>query len=261
MKKRLITILTLATLALGVCAPCGEAFAKKQTKAKQVKQEKTYQFEDLKERYAMSADIKMNGYGDGFHSKLVFVARPECGISFGIQYDVDAHPPFKSNYALLVEDIYSNQPGGQFYFRPADVLLKPNKFYNLMMGLDNKGHFSVYFDHKKIASYYNGQIAGKLIYPRVEGCGKHNGDIVSTEFRNVDIKIGPYDLVELFTPHRIDTAPNIKSRIKNPSHVIIEGHLSDILPTQDWDSAYEQVSGIVQYNFEDIEDDDFDYGF
>ena len=253
MKKRWMAMLSVATLVLGLLAPCGEAFAKKK--------EKYYNFEDLTERYAIGANIKMDGYGDGFHSKLVFVAKPECGISFGIQYDVDALPPYKCKYSLLVEDIYSNQPGGQFYFRPSTVKLKKGKFYNLMMALDKTGHFSVYFDHKKIGTYYNQEIAGKLVYPRVEGCGKHNGDVVLTEFKNIDLKIGPYDMVELFSPYRLDTAPNIKSIIKSPARIIIQGHLNGILPTQDWDSAYEEVSGIVQYHLEDIDDDNFDYGF
>ncbi len=247
-------------MAAGLFMPGTDVCAKKKPKKNSHKTEKTYKFKDLKERYAIGADIKMDGYGDGFHSKLVFVAKPECGISFGIQYDIDALPPYKGRYSLLVEDIHTNQPGGQLYFRPSPVKLKKGKFYNLMMGLDTKGNYNVYFNHKKIASYYNQEMAGKLIYPRVEGCGKHNGDIVLTEFKNIDLKIGPYDMVEMFSPYRLDTAPNIKSRIKSPSKVIIQGHLNGILPTQDWDSAYEDVSGIVQYHL-DVLDDDFEYNF
>ena len=252
--KRWTAILSVAALVLGLLAPGGEAFAK-------AKKQKYYDFEDITDRYAISADIKMDGYGDGFHSKLVFVAKPESGISFGIQYDKDALPPYTSKYSLIVEDIYSNQPGWQFYFRPSTIELKKGKFYNLMMSLNKKGYFSVYFDHHKIGTYYNERMAGKLVYPRVEGCGKHNGDIVLTEFKNIDLKIGPYDLIDLYTPYRLDTAPMIKSRIKSRSRVLIQGHLNGLLPFQDWDSAYEDVSGIVQYHLEDVEDSDFDYGF
>ena len=126
--------------------------------------------------------------------------------------------------------------------------------------MDKKGHYNVYFNHQKIGSYYNQEMAGKLVYPRVEGCGKHNGDIVLTEFKNIGLKIGPYNMAELFSPYRLDTAPNIKSKIKSPTRVIIEGHLNGILPTQDWDSAYEEVSGIVQYHL-DVLDDNFEYNY
>lgn len=250
MKRRIL--FTVLALIMGLCVPSMEGSA--------AKKQKKWEFDDLKDKYVIAANVKVDGYGVGYHSKLVFVAQPECAVSFGIQYDDDAWPPYKSRLALLFEDIYSNkhEPGEQVYYRPSDVKLKINKYYHLMMAMDKKGKADVYFNHKKIATYRNKKMAGKDIFPRVEGCAKYNGDIVKTEFKNIQVKIKDYDDLDFLDTTHFDTAPNIKSTVLNPSHVLVQGYLSGLNPGEHWDSAYESVSGIVQYDISDIflEDDD-----
>ena len=146
---------------------------------------KKWTIDDVKSTYAIESDVRLDGYGDGYHAKLVMVT-PLSGISFGIQYDTNAYVPYKNRLALLFENIYSNNPGEQFYYRPSNVKMKFGKTYHLMMTLNKKdGRASVFFNHRKLATYVNKRLKNKEVDLRVEGSCKHNGDIIKSEFKNV----------------------------------------------------------------------------
>ncbi len=88
------------------------------------------------------------------------------------------------------------------------------------------------------------------LQPQVEVSGKHNGDRVGAEFTNIRVKDDMVDTVEAFLAFPIHTASRIKSRIYSNSHVVLRGVLTGLKPGEDWDSAYDRVSGIVRYTFE-----------
>lgn len=252
MRKRFLAGILAAVMAIGLCVPAFDADA---AKKKSKKEEKKYTFEDMDEDvadYVIEANVRLLGKGDGYHAKLVFVT-PTSGFSYGIQYDNGASPPYTGRAMLIAENIKSNNPGGQKYDRPREIEVHLGKTYHLMMALDEDGKIYTFFNGKKIGTYVNKKLAFKYnreIRPRVEASGKHNGDIVNADFSHIDIRDGDVDGVEAFWPYSIDTASKIKSTIKEDSHVSIYGKLTGLRPGEDWDSAYEAVSGIVQYNFD-----------
>lgn len=253
MKKRFLACVLAVVMAIGVCVPALDADAAKKSKTK--KEEKKWTFDDIDEDladYVIEANVRLLGKGDGYHAKLVFVT-PTSGFSFGIQYDNGASPPYTNKAMLIAENIKSNDPGGQKYDRPGDIEVHLGKTYHLMMSLDENGKIATFFNGKKIGTYVNKKLAykyGREIRPRVEASGKHNGDIVRADFSHINIRDGDVDVVEAFWAYSIDTASKIKSTIHEESHVSIYGKLTGLQPYEDWDSAYEAVSGIVQYNFD-----------
>lgn len=211
--------------------------------------QKRYTFEEVDAAHVIAAKVNLMGLGDGYHAKIVF-ATPKSAFSFGIQYDNGASAPYTGRAMLITENIASNDPGGQKYDRPRNIELHIGKTYDLMMSLDKRGNIITFLNTKPVGRYTNKKLIGKKVRPRVEACGKHNGDIVDAEFSQVRIKDGKIDEVYAFMPYVLDTASNIKSRIVDSSHIYIHGKLSDIPADADWDSAYNSVSGIVQYNFD-----------
>ena len=228
-----------------------------QTKAGETK----WTVENVKSRYAIEADVKLMGDGVGSHAKLVLVS-PLSGVSFGIQYDKGARAPYTGRAMLIMENIKSNDPGGQRYYWPKDIEVDLGKFYHLMLALDEDGRTDVYLEHKKVATYYNKKLkneSGELeIRPRVEASAKYNGDVVDAVFKNIEVKDDVITVVDIFDAYRIDTCKDIKSRITSTGNVSIYGKLTGLTDDQDWDSAYEAVSGIVQFNYDDLADSDDD---
>ena len=244
MKHRILAIAVAFVMLLGLCVPAVDAQA-----AKKKIDTRRYTFDDLHAEHILDARVRLLGKGDGYHAKLVFVT-PRSGFSFGIQYDNGAEAPYTGRAMLITENIKHNEPGGQKYDRPKNIEVHLGKTYHLMLSLDDYGNIETFFNGKKIGSYYNGRLAGKKVRPRVEASGKHNGDVVDVDFSHIRIKDDPIDEVYAFWPYEIDTAKKIESKIINKAHVSIYGKLTDLKPGQDWDSAYEAVSGIVQFNFE-----------
>ena len=231
--KRIRMIAFLLSLSVFVSlfsAPCAEAAKKKAKKPKVV----TGTLDTIKDEYAIESDIVVRGHGDGYHVKLVLLAPDghEHGVSFGLQYDVDALPPYDHKLALLFENIYSNkhEPGEQVYHRPLNVKLKPGKKYHLMLTMNRE--------------------AMSMKTALFQGAGKHNGDRVRADFTNIRVKDDMVDTVEAFLAYPINTASKIKSEIHSNSHVTLSGVLTGLKPGEDWDSAYDRVSGIVRYTFE-----------
>ncbi len=220
--------------------------------------EKKWTVENVDSRYAIEADVKLLGDGVGSHAKLVLVS-PESGVSFGIQYDKGARAPYTGRAMLIMENIKSNDPGGQKYYWPDDIEVHLGKYYHLMLALNEEGRADVYLEHKKIASYYNKKLKNPYeeleIRPRVEASAKYNGDVVDAVFKNIEIKDDEITVVDTFDAYRIDTCKDIKSTITSTGNVSIYGKLSGLTNDQDWDSAYEAVSGIVQFNYDDYAED------
>ena len=221
--------------------------------------EKKWTVENVPSRYAIEADVKLLGDGVGSHAKLVLVS-PKSGVSFGIQYDKGARAPYTGRAMLIMENIKSNDPGGQKYYWPNDIEVDLGKYYHLMLALDEDGRADVYLNYRKVASYNNKMLKnedGDLeIRPRVEASAKYNGDVVDAAFKNIEIKDDEITVVDIFDAYRIDTCKDIKSRITSTGNVSIYGKLSGLTEAQDWDSAYEAVSGIVQFNYDDYAGDE-----
>lgn len=249
MKNRLKACITAAVLCVTTLAPAAQTTAA----------EKKWTVENVPSRYAIEADVKLLGDGVGSHAKLVLVS-PKSGVSFGIQYDKGARAPYTGRAMLIMENIKSNDPGGQKYYWPNDIEVDLGKYYHLMLALDENGRADVYLDHKKVATYNNKMLkndGGDLeIRPRVEASAKYNGDVVDAAFKNIEIKDDEITVVDIFDAYRIDTCKDIKSRITSTGNVSIYGKLSGLTEEQDWDSAYEAVSGIVQFNYDDYAGDE-----
>ena len=241
--KRFLSIILAMLLLMASSLPCAQVNAQKQT------DNRRYTFSNIKAQHIISADVKLLGDGDGYHAKLVLVT-PTSGFSFGIQFDKGASAPYTGRAMLIAENIHSNDEGGQVYDRPGNIEVHLGKTYNLMLSLDSHGNINTYFNGRIIGTYHNSKLAGKKVRPRVEGSAKHNGDVVDVDFSHIRIKDDPIDEVYAFWPYEIDTAKRINSKIINNTHVRIYGKLTDLKEGEDWDSAYEAVSGIVQFNFE-----------
>ena len=248
MKREFVTKVLAAILALALSVTLTCPVLDAQAKGKSKKQ-KEYTISNVKAADAIEADVRLLGDGVGSHAKLVLVS-PKSGVSVGIQYDRGAREPYAGKAMLLVENIRHNNEGGQRYYWPLPTELHMGKYYHLMLSLSRKGDIGVYFNRRKVASYKNKDLAGREVSPRVEASAKYNGDVVDADFKNIRIKDGSIKDIDIYDAFRIDTAKQIKSRIRNNSHVSIYGHLTGLKNGQDWDSAYEAVSGIVQYNLQ-----------
>ena len=87
---------------------------------------------NTKSNYAIEADIALSGSGSGYHAKLV-MGTAVSAVSFGIQYDSCAVAPYTGKTMALIENVASNNAGGQKYTRPGNKALKRGKTYHLMI--------------------------------------------------------------------------------------------------------------------------------
>ncbi len=207
--------------------------------------------------FAMEADITMTGSGSGYQAKLVFVS-PTSGVTFGPQFDVGAAAPYTGRNVLLYEGILHNGAGGQDYQRPGGGIDVPlGQPMHLMMGLDYDGTCTMYYNGNLIASYNNPQMALSAIKSlpspdlkaRVEVSGKHNGDSVNTTFTNIKIK-NVNESVKVWGLVPQASCPTIVPSVMEGEYnknIQISGTVSGIGAGQDWDSAYDAVSGIMQF--------------
>ena len=209
---------------------------------------KKISIDNVKVYQAIEADLNLTGSGTGYHAKMVF-GTAESAVSFGVQYDQHGRPPYAGKAVVMVENVLSNAAGGQEYSWPNGIVVEQGKKYHMMMTLSKKGNITVYFDNKKLATYYNPGLAGKDdVGIRVEGSARKNGDVVNAKFTNIKVKQGIYDDLSDFTTLKFDTCPTIHSKVKkNQSSVTISGKLSGLGADQDWDSAYNVVSGVTQF--------------
>ena len=259
-KKRFGRVaIVIAALAAGLILPA------QQTEAKE------FSIDNTKDEYAIQSDVKVTGSGTGYHAKLVYVARGSA-ISYGIQHDEFASAPYTGRDELMVENVYSNDAGRQEYDW-LGVTLEPGKTYRLMLSLDKKGKATVYLDGKALRTYQNDGLKTKTSsnievmaanpMARVEGSGRKNGDTIRAQFNNISIKDGKYrdfkkyqttnmhvegkQLYPYFLPEVTKANPTLKVSMPKKNSVKITGSISGLAEGMDWDSAYEDVSGLVQY--------------
>ena len=105
--------------------------------------------------------------------------------------------------------------------------------------------FRVGFDiNKKLANQND-------IALSIEGSARLNGDSVSASFSNIRIKKNEkYDAERSWNTYDFTTNTGIKantSRFETARAITIKGKGNGLTKDQDWDSAYDKVSGIIQF--------------
>ncbi len=210
--------------------------------------------ENVGAKYAMEADVTLTGSGDGYHAKLV-IASPESAVSFGIQYDVDAPYPYTRKAFFLVENIHNNNAGGQAYWYVQQA--EPGQTYRLMLTMSSKGICRIYIDGILIDSVTNVETPAQQVTLRVEGAAKHNGDNVNATFSNIKLKYGkhstsaPWYASDMRTPAET-AAIGISSEYSLfdvEKKVSVTGSLRGLPAGADWDSAYNAISGGVNFYY------------
>lgn len=216
------------------------------SKSKKIKMKKGATLANTKALTAIEADITLTGSGSGYHAKLV-LCTPTSAVSYGIQYDKCASAPYTGKAMAMIENVASNAVGGQSYSRPGNRELQPGKTYHMMMTVDKKGNGNVYLDYKKIGSFSNAGLANQAVYIRVEGAVRLNGDQVKATFDNIKLRQGgKLEADKKYGGWFPSSNKGIKTKkVNNKNKVIISGTGSGI--NGDWDSDYENVSGIFQF--------------
>ena len=216
------------------------------SKSKKIKMKKGATLANTKALTAIEADITLTGSGSGYHAKLV-LCTPTSAVSYGIQYDKCASAPYTGKAMAMIENVASNAAGGQSYSRPGNRELQPSKTYHMMMTVDKKGNGNVYLDYKKIGSFSNAGLANQAVYIRVEGAVRLNGDQVKATFDNIKLRQGgKLEADKKYGGWFPSSNKGIKTKkVDNKNKVIISGTGSGI--NGDWDSDYENVSGIFQF--------------
>lgn len=197
---------------------------------------------------AIEADVSLSGSGTGYHAKLV-ICTPTSAVSYGIQYDACAAAPYTGKAMAMLENIGSNNAGGQAYSRPGNKELTLGETYHMMITLNQDGSGSVYLDNQKIGDYYNPALAYQsIVYLRVEGSARKNGDGVNASFNNIKLKVdGNYNASRRFGTYEFKQNATINSSVYSTSSIYISGFVSGISDAEDWDSRYNDVSGIIQF--------------
>lgn len=216
------------------------------SKSKKIKMKKGATLANTKALTAIEADITLTGSGTGYHAKLV-LCTPTSAVSYGIQYDKYASAPYSGKAMAMIENVASNAAGGQSYSRPGNRALQLGKTYHMMMTVDKKGNGNVYLDYKKIGSFSNAGLANQAVYIRVEGAVRLNGDQVKATFDNIKLRQGgKLEADKKYGGWFPSSNKGIKTKkVNNKNKVIISGTGSGI--NGDWDSDYENVSGIFQF--------------
>lgn len=217
---------------------------------KTIKVKKGKTIMNVKGDTVIETDIKLTGSGTGYHAKLV-MGNPTSAVSFGLQYDQYAEAPYTGKTMALIENISSNDAGGQTYTRPGNKSLRLNKTYHLMMVADGKGNVDVYLDYKKIGSCYQAGLK-ELHFVRIEACPRLNGDRVDAQFSNIQYKIAKKSPVRVLgedlTWEKIKKNAGLSYKYDKKTGVIrLFGTGTGI--NGDWDSDYEGVSYILQFGY------------
>lgn len=208
---------------------------------------------DVDCKSAIEADVTLNGTGTGSHAKLV-ICTATSAVSFGLQYDTCAVAPYTGKTMVMMENVFSNAAGGQQYTRPGDVEVALGQKVHLMVTINEDGSGAVYVNNQQVGTYSNPGLAGQHLYLRVEGSARLNGDTVDAKFENIKLKNGEaYNPDQKWPTNDFTTCSTIHYTCADPAeswkNITISGVVSGLAPGQDWDSAYEQVSGIVQLNY------------
>lgn len=205
---------------------------------------------NTKSYMAIEADVKLSGTGTGYHAKLV-MATPHSAVSYGIQFDHYAQAPYTGKAMAMIENVSTNNAGGQRYTRPGEKSLALNKTYHLMMAIDQNGNGDVYLDYEKIGSFSQPNLAKEACYLRIEASARKNGDSVDATFSNIKCKWN-----STFDPNKIlgkelgwtefKQNPGLQYSMQKKKHIRIHGTIQGI--SGDWDSDFNRVSEILQFN-------------
>ncbi len=202
----------------------------------------------------IEGDITLTGTGTGYHAKFV-VGNATSAVSFGIQYDTASREDVvRGKQGLLVENIASNNPGGQNYFWPEKIVVEAGQPAHLMLYVGTDGKCSVYYNYKKIAEFENAGLADtSSLYARVEACARLEGDTVDAVFTNLKVQYPAYKYTssQVGTPQQLTTANSCKTIYVDCDafkRIRIYGTVTGI-GGQDWDSAYDSVSGYAMLFF------------
>jgi len=238
-KFRQIAMLALVMAAFLICSAAHADEINKQ-----------YTIKNVPGDYAIQTDVELNGSGSGFHAKLI-VATASAATSFGIQFDRHTIAPYTAKAAFMVENIRSNYAGGQDYSWIGQSALGVTT--RLMLAFQKKtGKVTMYINGYPVASVKNPSLRNKQVYLRVEGSARKRGDAVSATFRDIKLKRnGKYKKnykwkYEIFNTGKGLTADVVSFSRKDKS-IVISGKLGGISRNQDWDSAYNSVSSVVQF--------------
>lgn len=218
-----------------------------------------WNIDNVPEPYAIEADVVLTGTGSGYQAKLVFVS-PSSGATFGPQFDTGARAPYTNRNVLLAENILHNGAGGQDYQWPGsasgiDVPL--GQPIHLMLGLGYDGTWRAYYNGAVVGTYNNpnltsqairSQSAEPLLKARVEVSAKHEGDSVNATFTNIKVK-NVNESVRFWGLVPVPSCPTITPSVmagEYNKNIQISGALTGI-GGADWDSAYDAVSGIMEF--------------
>ncbi|HEM6393081.1 TPA: hypothetical protein U2D41_000482 [Streptococcus suis] len=212
--------------------------------------------------HTIEADVALTGSGTGYHAKLVMAA-PDAAVSFGLQFDTAAVAPYTGKTAFLIENIGSNNVGGQYYHR-ANYLASLNTTYRLMLTLQKDGSYVGYVNGTEVVRGRNAVLAGRSdIYLRVEGAARKTGDSITAHFSAIKLKQhGIYSERRWPATPQFNIANGIITKIDDVqvrstasdtrtinNNVVFTGTLTGLPQHADWDTAgyYDKVSGLVQF--------------
>lgn len=198
-------------------------------------------------QYTIEADVKLTGTGTGYHAKII-ACTESSAVSFGLQYDQWGVAPYTDKTTFLIENIDSNNAGGQSYHRTGYAYR--DKTYHLMLTVQNDGRCDVYVNGACVGTVTNPQLANQKIYLRVEGSGRKNNDSVHAEFTNIKLKgSGVYNPSKVWGTHNFNTNAGIHNvdSFRSDQSIVIDGKVVGLSPDQDWDNAYGIVSDIIQF--------------
>lgn len=219
------------------------------SKSTTVKTKKGKTIENTKSVQAIEADVKLSGSGTGYHAKLVMCdGNGGSAVSFGMQYDEGAQAPYGHRNMVLIENISSNNAGGQNYDRPKNMDLSLDEWHHLMMTHDGKGHVDVYVDYEKVGSCYQPGLS-TMNNIRIEACARLNGDGVDAEFANIKKKWGTniQTLGDNLPLMKIKHNSGLNYKYDKKKGIIrLYGKVENV--NGDWDSDYDGVSYIVQFD-------------
>lgn len=207
---------------------------------------------------AIEADVSVSGSGSGYHAKLV-IGTPLSAVSFGIQHDKGAIEEYRNKTVALLENIHSNNKGGQEY--PRFGLLNTGESYKLLLTLNEDGTGSGYINGFKVGDFENlDMLTTGDAHFWVEGAARLNGDSVNAAFQNIKYKVtrnGPIYSDVFNGSNNIDASVRnngiyCSTTTEKAFHgtgmlptIRISGQLGGIV--SDWDYDYESASSVWMF--------------
>lgn len=193
---------------------------------------------------SIQADVTLTGSGTGYHAKLL-VQTPKSAVSFGLQFDTAGPDEYRNETAFIFENIYSNNQGEQVYSRTGFAEL--NHTYNILLAVQDNGTVQAYVDQVLVGEVNNPELIDQHLTLSLEGSARLNKDSVDAVFSNIKIKdSNGYNENIVWKSNIKETNDGIKV-ISSDEEIRIVGTIEGLSENEDWDSAYDKVSGVVQF--------------